>query len=540
MRGRFPRALARSTRHPAASLASTEASMARRGSQCGALLMLAALVLLLGVAAVLLCGLAGGDAAAKRARATEHALAQAREALIAYAADRPISPAVGPGYLPCPDLDNDGWAESTCGSQDGASGQAQRLGRLPWKTLGLDDLRDGDGERLWYAVSSKYKGLLNCGVSRACVDMTPAVALGTITVRDASGLVLHDGTLADPEQADAGGAVAVVIAPGAPLARTLGADGADARDQVRDCAPGDCDADGHCVTDPAMLAATCNPLNYLDRASGAHFDEDNADFVDRNDAPGRAANRNGFIAGPVALPDGRIAVNDRILALGFRDVMPSIMKRVAVELAHCLRYYASRPENGGRYPWPAAACPAPGAGASAPEVEGALFGAIPDTPFERTRSASAQRMLPGWWRAAPRAPENLSELPTRDDACRIAIEPDDAGPQRAAPPGTPDEEAQTAGRDDNAWWSAWKPYAFYALASGYRPGESPASGCGDGSACIELTDALGRSLGGQKQFAVVVARSCSAAPKCAGAAGCARVVLDADSHGIGNALAAFP
>jgi hypothetical protein len=33
-------------------------------------------------------------------------------------------------------------------------GQAERLGRLPWKTLGLPDLRDGDGERLWYAVSS--------------------------------------------------------------------------------------------------------------------------------------------------------------------------------------------------------------------------------------------------------------------------------------------------------------------------------------------------------------------------------------------------
>src|SRR6185437_7723389 len=222
--------------------------------------------------------------------------------LIAYAADRPINAAVGPGYLPCPDLDNDGWAESTCGSQDGSSGQAERLGRLPWKTLGLQDLRDGDGERLWYAVSSKYKGLLNCGVSRACIDMTPPVALGTITVRDASGRPVHDGTLAVPGRAQDGGALAVVIAAGAPLER-IGAD-ASRTMQRRECASADCDSEGRCLTDPPQRAAPCNPANYLDRSPA----EDNADFVDRNDPAGRAANANGFIAGPVFAADGALAV----------------------------------------------------------------------------------------------------------------------------------------------------------------------------------------------------------------------------------------
>src|SRR3954467_875417 len=112
-----------------------------------------------------------------RDQATERALAQAREALIAYAVDRPINAAVGPGYLPCPDLDGDGWAESTCGSLDGTSGQATRLGLLPWKTLGLPSLRDGSGERLWYAVSTKYKGLLNCGASAGCIDLSPGAAV---------------------------------------------------------------------------------------------------------------------------------------------------------------------------------------------------------------------------------------------------------------------------------------------------------------------------------------------------------------------------
>src|SRR5512142_1165139 len=136
--------------------------MAPRGRRCGAFLVLAALVLLLAIG-TLFATVATWRISAARDRATERALAQAREALVAYAADRPITAIVGPGYLPCPDLDGDGWAESTCGSLDGASGQADRLGRLPWKTLGLPELRDGDGERLWYAVSSKHKGLLNCG-----------------------------------------------------------------------------------------------------------------------------------------------------------------------------------------------------------------------------------------------------------------------------------------------------------------------------------------------------------------------------------------
>ena len=181
--------------------------MARSARQRGAAFVLAMLLLFAALGVVLAVELAAASTAAQRDRVSDRALAQAREALIAYATDRPINSSVGPGYLPCPDLDDDGWAESTCGSQSGDSGQSERLGRLPWKTLGLPDLRDGYGERLWYAVSSKYKGLLNCAVSRACLDMTPDTALGTITVRDSAGTVLHDGTIAEAYRANEGGAV---------------------------------------------------------------------------------------------------------------------------------------------------------------------------------------------------------------------------------------------------------------------------------------------------------------------------------------------
>jgi hypothetical protein len=418
-------------------------------AQRGAALLVAALVLTGAIAIVFALEWARVASSAQRDHASERVLAEAREALIAQAADHAVTPIVGPGYLPCPDLDNDGWAESTCGSLDGASGQAERLGRLPWKTLGVADLRDGYGERLWYAVSSKHKGLLNCAASRACIDMSPETALGTISVRDAAGTLVHDGTIAEAYRAIEGGAVAVVIAPGPRLAR-IGDDGT-APEQVRECRAGQCDASGRCLTDPPRLAAACDPANYLDRAAATRFAfEDNADFVDRNDAPGRARNRNGFIHGPVVLPDGRIAVNDRLAVIGYRDVMPRVMQRVALEVAHCLREQAAG--NAGRYPWPAPACaqsdPDPSVAWRA--QPGVYFGRIADASFDSA-------------------------------TCNIA---------------------PAAGTH---WWSAWRPFVFYALARAFAPDALAAPACTDETRCIALADLSGATIAKGKHFAVLVA-----------------------------------
>lgn len=461
----------------------------------GFALVLASLLLLASVLAIVSFELAARGSAARRDAASDRAIAQAREALVAYAADRPINATVGPGYLPCPDLDDDGWAESTCGSQNGDSGQDTRLGRLPWKTLGLPDLRDGHGERLWYAVSSKHKGLLNCGANRACLDMSPDAALGTITVRDPSGTLLHDGTSVDLYAIDRAGAVAVIIAPGARFA-----------EQRRDCAPAECDAAGRCLLDPPMRVAKCHPANYLEKApDGRTAGEDNADFVDRNDPAGRSRNTNGFIQGPVHGADGAIVVNDRVSAVTYRDVMPRVMRRVALEVAHCLSFYGSRPENAGRYPTPAPACrqdvPDPAVAWSDGDL--VTFGRIPDTPFSRTRLASGGRMLERWWRHEARAPENLAELPTQDRSCRIAFEPADAGPTRTSAPGSPPDEGRTAGLAENAWWTYWKPFVFYALSPAHRAGS--AAGRCEGSSCIDVADGDGRVVASAKEFAVIVA-----------------------------------
>src|SRR5687768_15696996 len=79
---------------------------------------------------------------------TRAALEYARQALIG----RAIADANRPGSLPCPDLDDDGSAELFVGSAC-----PSYIGRLPWRTLGVGDLRDEAGERLWYALSPGFR-----------------------------------------------------------------------------------------------------------------------------------------------------------------------------------------------------------------------------------------------------------------------------------------------------------------------------------------------------------------------------------------------
>ena len=130
---------------------------------------------------------------------TAHALAVAREALIGFAATyrNKEHPDADFGYLPCPDLDGDGSSE-TCGTKDQTS-----VGRLPYLTLNLPDLRDGAGECLWYAVAGSVK-------NNPKPDVLNWDSTGRFRLHDASGSVI-----ALPGD-QAGLAAALVIAAGPP------------------------------------------------------------------------------------------------------------------------------------------------------------------------------------------------------------------------------------------------------------------------------------------------------------------------------------
>ncbi len=122
---------------------------------------------------------------------SELALNRAKRALLFYAMNYPdlrANPEKGPGFLPCPDRDNDGRPETNC-----AAGTGTTLGRLPFTILGLDDPRDSSGERLWYALSADFK---NTQSNNAVVNS------------ETPGQLSVDGN---------GDVVAVIIAPGGPV-----------------------------------------------------------------------------------------------------------------------------------------------------------------------------------------------------------------------------------------------------------------------------------------------------------------------------------
>lgn len=125
-----------------------------RGRQRGVALIAFVLVVLTAVSYLLFSGLNRKAASYSLQEETWQALREAREALIGYAVAYPdrINPRYGPGYLPCPDDDNDGTARTAC-----ALATASTTGRLPWRTLDVNDLRDASGERLWYALSENFR-----------------------------------------------------------------------------------------------------------------------------------------------------------------------------------------------------------------------------------------------------------------------------------------------------------------------------------------------------------------------------------------------
>ena len=167
--------------------------------QRGAVLMVMVVILIFGATAMLLNSLNNSTQQLARAKITADALAQAKEALISYAisSENSGSATARPGNFPCPDTDAPGTGAygSEQGSCSSAGGTA--IGRLPWKTLGISELVDADGEPLWYAVSDNFRksvGIINSD--------TP----GNLQVYDRDG-----NTLLTPQGSEA---VAIVFAPG--------------------------------------------------------------------------------------------------------------------------------------------------------------------------------------------------------------------------------------------------------------------------------------------------------------------------------------
>ncbi|XZG70042.1 hypothetical protein ACTSKR_15555 [Chitinibacteraceae bacterium HSL-7] len=125
--------------------------------QRGAVLLLALLAIILAFAASWASRLPRAQMERDAANHDSMVLAQAKQALLAWSAVHCAGATdltkVRSGELPFPDADAPG--DAGYGIQDAVPGT--RIGRLPWKTLGIADLTDSNGNSLWYAVHTRFK-----------------------------------------------------------------------------------------------------------------------------------------------------------------------------------------------------------------------------------------------------------------------------------------------------------------------------------------------------------------------------------------------
>lgn len=171
-------------------------------------MLLLMLVVVAATSAVIVTQMSEARLRMERGNDTQLALAAARRALLEYAVTYPDRFPGQPIQFPCPDLDAagglaDGEAHTAACGSPGVS----MLGRVPWRTLGIDPPRDTDGNCLWYAVSGSYKGAAAATAALINPDSNGQFQLYSA---ETGGLVLG----AQPEDR----AVAIVLAPGAALA----------------------------------------------------------------------------------------------------------------------------------------------------------------------------------------------------------------------------------------------------------------------------------------------------------------------------------
>ncbi len=295
-----------------------------RGKQRGVALMIMLVILVVGIAAVLINSLTSSKVKTARQETTAAALAQVKDALIG----RAIADASSPGSLPCPDTDNSGYAQSTVGTP--GNNCPSYIGRLPWKSLGLPDLRDGSGERLWYVLSPSFRDYANL-LTPATSNPINSNSKGTLLVYDNSGT-----TLLTPPGSEA---VAIIFAAGDVVAS-----------QLRDTANQNL------------------PQNYLDA--------------------GPNGINNATAGGPFIAADKTSTFNDTLMIIRASDIIPRVEMRVANELSTAFASYLALPANNGKYPYPAKFASCTSASCPGDSITPTCIGKVPATDLTPFMPAS--------------------------------------------------------------------------------------------------------------------------------------------------------
>jgi hypothetical protein len=161
---------------------------------------------------------------------------------------------------------------------------------LPWKTLGIEELVDGYGEPLWYAIDGSFR-------RSTSIINSDNRASQLVYAQDGTTKITMDGSEA----------AAVVFAPGRPLG-----------EQNR-----------------GTVAQQKDPANYLD--SGLGFTN--------------ASGGGPYIQGIVKNSSGNVLVNDRLIVISSGELISAVETRVLRTVGKMLDAYFAA--NGGSYPYPA-------------------------------------------------------------------------------------------------------------------------------------------------------------------------------------------
>lgn len=400
----------------------THPSRPCREAQSGvALFVLIALTGVVAVVAVMNLLKMTGTAELEREQATREALAKAKRALIAYAVSRmDASLADIPALLPCPSLaaptlaNNEGIGSLNCGTK-----YVSALGRLPWKQLGVEPIRDGHGECLWYLVTGTYKG------GSQPPDILNWDSLGNVIVVqkwwDRTAETEREIKLAGaniPSQA-----VAAIIAPG-PAIEGIISQGRAADANTAAC-PGNFD-----------------PTNYLEAGGG--YD---------NTLTSPIANGNTTLINGYADPQtGSTIVNDRVLFVSREDIYSALMARsdfigsevapgrirqLMIQVTDCIANYANQ---GG------------------PSDKRLLFAAaLTVTDYRNTAAYGESTLLRG-------------RVPSSSSTSKVLL-----GRPYEFPTACPH---WSAGSFLESWFNAWKDHLYIAIAPAFDPNRPATATCG--------------------------------------------------------------
>lgn len=303
-----------------------------KNRQNGAVLILMAFILGLGVAAYLMKTLDAASLRAKQDAKTYQVLKEAKVALIAWAANHPNVP----GMMPFPDRNGDGNYDGNSDCYTGFFQNSFLLGQLP--TVGQTnpcvapqtalggDWQDGQGNRLWYAVSRNLvhdyehgespiinPGMINPNPVTGFYAPTPYLRQGGTTSYPWLKVLDRNGNLISDRVA------AVIIAPGDPV-------GAQNRS-----------------------LATPNASEFLDsfKIGAANYKNsdsalDDEDFIMGEDSRNTSSNDNTFVQ--------PYNFNDKLVYITIDELMAALEKRVGEQARVSLKAYQ---DANGYYPYAA-------------------------------------------------------------------------------------------------------------------------------------------------------------------------------------------